>query len=262
MKVTCIQMDTSVGEVERNFALAEQLIREAAGAGADTVVLPETWNSGYFPKERLADYCDRDGIRVKALMGALARELNVNIVAGSVSNVKSDKIYNTSYTFNRQGACVAEYDKTHLFTPMLEHHAYTPGDHLSVFELDGVKCGILICYDIRFPELTRTLTVNHKLDILFLSAQWPLKRLAHLQTLSRARAIENQMFVVCTNSCDKSTDTVFAGGSAIYDPWGTVLASAGGDRELISADCDLGILSDIRSSINVFADRRQELYHL
>ena len=138
----------------------------------DVVVLPETWNTGFFPKERLSELAEQDCARVKRELGGLAAELGVNLVAGSVANVRGGKVYNTACVFDRAGNCVAEYDKTHLFTPMGEHAYFTPGDHLCRFRLDGHDCGLVICYDIRFPELTRTLAVQG-MDMLFVVSQWP-----------------------------------------------------------------------------------------
>ena len=170
MKVTCLQMDMKLGCPDENFAKAEQMIRQAMSEQPDVLVLPETWNTGFFPKENLPSLCDRDGQRVKAEIGALAKEYRVNIVAGSVSNLRDGKVYNTAMVFDRTGQCIASYDKTHLFTPMGEDDYFTPGDHLCRFQLDGVQCGIIICYDVRFPELTRSLTVPG-LDVLFMVSQ-------------------------------------------------------------------------------------------
>ena len=260
MRVTCIQMDMAFAAPQENFSRAEALLRQAVSSEQpDTVLLPETWNTGFFPKENLPQYADDNGAQTKSLFSALAKELNVNIVAGSVANRRADGIYNTAYVFDREGKCVAEYDKTHLFSPMQEDHFFNKGDHLCRFTLDGVQCGILICYDIRFPELTRTLTVEG-LDILFLVSQWPTVRLAHLQLLTAARAVENQMFTVCCNSCGTAGETVYAGGSQIVDPWGTILARAEGKEQLLTADLDLSIVAGIRNSIHVFRDRRPELY--
>ena len=181
MRVSCIQMDMAFAAPQENFARAEALVRQAVQQERpDTVVLPETWNTGFFPRENLAQYADEDGAQTKALFFALAKEFNVNIVAGSVANRKAGGIYNTAFVFDRTGVCVAEYDKTHLFSPMDEDKFFQKGDLLCRFTLDGAQCGILICYDIRFPELTRTLTVDG-LDILFLVSQWPKVRLPHLQ---------------------------------------------------------------------------------
>ncbi len=261
MKISCLQMDMQLGCVEENFAHAEKLIGEAMAAQPDVLALPETWNTGFFPKENLQQLCDADGAQVKQKIGALAKKYNVNIVAGSVSNVRDGKVYNTAMVFDRGGQCVASYDKTHLFTPMGEDNYYTPGDHLCRFQLDGVNCGIIICYDVRFPELIRTLTVPG-LDMLFVVSQWPKIRIPHLRTLTTARAIENQMFVVCCNSCGRAGETVYGGNSAIINPWGETLALAGENEEILTAGCDLQILSEIRGSIPVFRDRRPELYHI
>ena len=160
MRLCVIQMDMRLGESAYNFAHAEALLRRAAAEGADTALLPETWNTSFFPADHLPERSDRGGEAVKALCAPLARELNMNIVAGSVSDRRGGRVYNTAYVFDRQGACLAAYDKTHLFTPMGEHEHYAAGDHLTTFSLDGHKCGLLICYDLRFPELFRTLALQ------------------------------------------------------------------------------------------------------
>lgn len=261
MKITCIQMDMLFCEPEKNFAHAEELIERAAGEGGDVIVLPETWNTGFFPREGLAELADKDGAETARRIGAAAKKYAVNIVAGSVANVKNGAVCNTCYIFDRNGEKIGEYDKTHLFTPMNEDGFFKKGDRLTTFTLDGHKCGVIICYDIRFPELTRSMTVGG-LDFLFVVAQWPKVRVPHLLALTKARAIENQMFVCCCNSCGKAGETVYGGSSSITDPWGETLAQAGADEQLISAECDASILANIRETINVFRDRRPELYKL
>lgn len=260
MRITAIQMNMKFGDVEYNYSHAQDLVRKAAATEKpDVIVLPETWNTGFFPKENLQALCDSDGAKTREIMGALARELKVNIVAGSVSNLKNDNPYNTSLIFDRSGKLIAEYDKVHLFTYMGEHDFYSWGDHLSVFELDSVKCGVIICYDIRFPELTRSLTLKG-IEVLFAPAQWPDVRINHLNTLSEARAIENQMYLALCNSCGKAGETQYGGNSAMIDPWGRVLAKAAEGEEIISADMDLTVIKEIRSTINVFRDRRTAVY--
>ena len=261
MKVVCLQMDMQLGCTDENFAHAGQMICDAMAEKPDVLVLPETWNTGFFPKENLSGLCDCDGERVKEEIGTLAAKYRVNIVAGSVSNVRDGKVYNTAMVFDRSGNCIASYDKTHLFTPMGEDDYYTPGDHLCRFPLDGVQCGIIICYDVRFPELTRSLAVKG-LDMLFVVSQWPKVRTFHLCTLTAARAIENQMFVVCCNSCGTAGETVYGGNSAIIDPWGRTIASAGDEETILAGDCDLSMLTDIRNTIPVFRDRKTNLYNI
>ena len=261
MKIACLQMNMQLGRPDENFTHAQRMISDAMAEKPDVLVLPETWNTGFFPRENLIALCDQDGKRVKAEIGTLAAKNRVNIVAGSVSNVRDGKVYNTAMVFDRSGSCIASYDKTHLFTPMGEDDYYTPGDHLCGFVLDGVKCGIIICYDVRFPELTRSLAVEG-LDMLFLVSQWPKVRTFHLRTLIAARAIENQMFVICCNSCGAAGKTIYGGSSAMIDPWGQTIAVAGEKEEILTGVCDSGVLTGIRGTIPVFRDRRPELYNL
>ena len=259
MIVSCVQMDMALGKPEENFALAEKLILQAAEKKPDVIVLPETWNVGFFPKEHLAEHSDRDCSAVKERIGALAEKLRINIVAGSVANVRDGKVYNTACVFDRTGECIAQYDKTHLFSYQDEDKFYTPGDSLCTFSLDGVKCGLVICYDIRFPELTRTLALRG-VEVLFVPAQWPAVRRYPWETLLAARAIENQFFVAACNSC--ASDTQCGGSSRILDPFGAVLAAADNDETILTAALDLGMVADARAKITVYRDRRPELYQI
>ena len=214
-------------------------------------------------------------VTVEQLPAAAQQFIKANFADRTVSIAKMEsglieKSYDVLFTngdrveFDRNGNCIASYDKTHLFTPMGEHNFFEKGDHLCRFTLDGVSCAIIICYDIRFPELTRTLALGEGgLDVLFIVSQWPKVRTMHLRTLVRARAIENQMFTVCCNSCGLAGETQYAGSSLICDPWGEIIADAqtdSTDEKIIRADADMSIISGIRSSINVFADRREALY--
>lgn len=263
MRVTCIQMDMAFARPDENFAQAEALVRRAAREEKpDVILLPELWNTGFFPREGLKELCDPKGSRTKALLGPLAKELGVNLAAGSVAAWEDGKPRNTALVFDRQGECIARYDKTHLFSPMGEHEFFQPGGSLCTFRLDGVLCGALICYDLRFPELVRSLALQG-IEVLFLPAQWPIQRVPHLNLLCEARAVENQMFVACCNSCGADhSGTRFGGHSALIDPWGRVLARAQSGPCLLSADCDMSMVTGIRDSINIFRDRRPEVYRL
>ena len=259
MKAACLQMDVAFAQPERNFQSAARLIERAMAQQPDVLVLPETWNTGFFPKTDLPELCDRDMGRVKAEIGALAKKHSVNIVAGSVSNLRGGKVYNTACVFDRTGACIAQYDKIHLFSPMEEDRYYEKGQSLCTFRLDGIRCGLITCYDVRFPELTRAMCLPG-LDMLFAVSQWPKARISHLRCLTAARAIENQMFVVCCNACGTAGETVFGGTSAVVDPLGETMALAADAEEIITADCSTQVLQTIRSSIPVFRDRRPEIY--
>lgn len=249
-------------DIQANYAHVQELIYNTVKKeNTDVVVLPETWSTGYYPKNDLMSFCDIDGDIIKKTFSLVARNLNVNIVAGSVLTSKNGKVFNTSYVFNRNGEVVGEYDKTHLFTPMDEHKFFEYGRKITTFNLDGHKCGIIICYDIRFPELVRSLALEG-IEMLFVVSQWPDKRIAHLKILSAARAIENQMFVSLCNSCGKADDVVFGGNSRIIDPWGNVLASADENEAVVTAECDFDVIKEIRNSINVFNDRKPEIYNI
>lgn len=248
-------------DVRDNYARAQELIYNTVKKeNTDVVVLPETWSTGYYPQDDLMSFCEADGAEIKKTFSLVARNLNVNIVAGSIPTVKNGKIYNTAYVFNRAGEVVGEYDKTHLFTPMDEHKFFEYGEKTTTFDLDGHKCGVIICYDIRFPEFVRSLALEG-IDMLFVVSQWPDKRIEHLKTLAKARAIENQMFVVVCNSCGNTGKVQFGGNSMIIDPWGNVLTSADENESVITADCDFDIIKEIRNSINVFNDRKTQIYN-
>ena len=261
MKIACAQMDVLPGKPERNYAVAEALIRKAAAGRPDVILLPETWNTGFAPERLDPAQADEDGARTKRMCSALAKELAINILAGSVTNRKTDGIYNTAYGFDRAGGCVCSYDKTHLFSPMGEEKAYRKGGSLARFALDGVNCAPVVCYDLRFPELVRSLALPG-LDILFVVSQWPEQRISHLETLAKARAIENQLFVAVCNACGTAYGTKFGGRSMVIGPRGNVLAQAGTRECILSATADLDELTHIRGAIPVFRDRRPELYQL
>lgn len=262
MKVSAIQMNMKFADPSYNFKHAEDLIRQAAQDKPDVIILPETWNTGFFPENKLVQYCDHAGFMVKKMCQKLSKDLNTNIIAGSVSNQRDDgNIYNTAYIFDRSGKCIADYDKTHVFTPMSEDKFYHQGTRITTFYLDGRKCGIIICYDLRFLELVRTIALQ-KIDVLFIPAQWPDKRRLHWNILTAARAIENQIFVVACNSCGTAGDIVYGGSSRIIDPWGETISEAGEQEQIISGSLDFSIIEGIRNSINVYRDRRPELYKI
>lgn len=249
MKAAVLQMKVALGQPEENIAALQRLMPRAMEGQPDVVLLPELWRTGFYPKP-IADFADTEGQESCALLAGLARKYAVNIVGGTVASAREGRIYNTCYVFDRTGALVTSYDKTHLFSPSGEHEDFTAGDRFVTFTLDGVKCGILTCYDIRFPEAARKLALAG-IQMLFIPAAWPMKRLLHWQTLIRARAIENQLFVVACNAL---------GHSAIIDPWGEILTEAEKDETILQGTLNLPMLAEVRSTINVYNDQRPELY--
>ena len=142
---------------------------------------------------------------------------------------------------------------------MDEHKYLSPGHHPTIVDTSWGKMGLAICYDLRFPELFRVYALAGA-KIVFLPAEWPHPRLNHWQILLRARAIENQMYVVACNRVGTSKDTHFCGHSCIIDPWGEVVAEIGEDDGILTAEIGINKVDEVRSSIPIFADRRPEIY--
>lgn len=262
MKYAIYQMDvmTAYPETNRNKVAnwTDKIMQQEEKP--DTIVLPEMWNTGYALSE-LAHLADQNSEPTKSFLSELAKSYQINIIGGSIGNKKADGFFNTSLVFNRAGELVNEYDKIHL-VPMLHEHQYLTGgqEKAHIFELDGIKMGLIICYDLRFPELSRQLALDGA-QVLHIVAQWPDARKEHWTYLQTARAIENQLFVVSSNTVGANVETSFAGTSMIIDPQGEHMAVGGqSNEETITASLDLSIVSDIRNNVPVFSSRVPEMY--
>jgi omega-amidase len=260
MRIVLIQTDVTIGQplVNRERVLSKMQECMTMDPPPDTIVLPEMWNTGY-ALEQIGDIADEDGEPTRSIISSFARMHNVNVIAGSVANKSANGIKNTLLAFNRAGECVAEYSKLHLFRLMDEDKYLVEGDALGFVSLDQVTAGLMICYDIRFPELARKLALAGA-KVLFVAAQWPKPRLHHWRILLQARAIENQLFVVACNRIGSSRESEFFGHSMIISPWGEVLAEGGEEEQWVSATIDLAETVRVRSKIPVFTDRRPEIY--
>lgn len=260
MKIAAIQLDVVLGQVETNYAAVEKAIGEAAHTGADIVVLPEMWNTSFYPTN-VQDLADDQGKRTQHVLMTLAKTYGIHIVGGSVAVRKENSVYNTTYIVNRQGHIVSTYDKVHLFAPGGEDAVFQAGNALSVFTLDGITMASIICYDLRFTEWVRMAALQGA-KVLFVPAAWPDVRIDHWQILNRARAIENQLVVAAVNQCGVAGTLQFGGHSMIIDPLGSVLAEEEKEPAILTADVDIEAIDSIREDINVFRDRRPSLYHL
>lgn len=260
LNIALIQMDIQIGEPDTNFAQLEKLLHQAVSGDQkpDVIVFPEMWNTGYALTE-IQQLADPNGVRTKAFLSDFARTHRVNIIGGSIADKRDDRVLNTIYAFDREGAETAEYSKIHLFRLMDEEKFLHSGDQLGRFELEGVPAGAMICYDIRFPELARKLALDGA-RILFVPAEWPHPRLHHWRTLLMARAIENQMYVVSCNRVGTSGTTNFFGHSMVIDPWGEVLVEGDESEAILHATIDLTEVVRVRAKIPVFEDRRPHLY--
>lgn len=258
MRVALLQTGIVYADPGKNLARMADLVEKSLFHNPDVVVLPEMWNTSY-ALSRVHELADRAGDPCAKTMGELAGKYGVNIIAGSVADLREDKVYNTSYVYDRRGELVTSYSKVHLFGLMRERDYLTGGSTRAVFELDGVKCGLLICYDLRFPELARALALDGAV-VLFIPAQWPNPCRHPWKTLLMARAIENQLYTVGVNRVGKEGKAVFFGNSLVVDPLGEVLAEGSQAEEILVADLDIERIKKIREHMTCFRDRIPAAY--
>jgi deaminated glutathione amidase len=274
VRVAAIQMN-STEDRDRNLAVADRLVRAAAADGATLVALPEKWSVLGTPEQLAAGAEPLDGPAI-SWARATARELGVDLVAGSIAERAEgrEKSLNTSVHVGPDGEIRAIYRKVHLFDVEVggrvyrESDAEDPGEELVTSELaardaDGapVGLGMGVCYDLRFPELFRILALRGARVVTLPSAFTLATTRDHWEVLLRARAIENQCFMVAPNQIGVSPPGNRSGGrSLIVDPWGLVLATAPDAETHVVADLDLGRLAEIRASLPSLANRRPRAY--
>jgi deaminated glutathione amidase len=268
MRAAAVQL-TSTADRDRNLEVADRLTREAAARGAELVVLPEKWSVYGRPEDVVAGAEPLDGPALTWARG-VARELGIDLVAGSIAESVegAERGANTSVHIGPDGEDRALYRKIHMFDVEVGGRVYReseiedPGDEPVLTETaDGTGVGLTICYDLRFPELYRILAVRGA-KILTVPAAFTLTTTReHWEVLLRARAIEDQCYVVAANQVGESAPGIQTGGrSMIVDPWGLVLAQAPDAECAIVADLDLGRLTDIRAKIPSLANRRTTAY--
>jgi predicted amidohydrolase len=255
--------------VQRNIETAERLVREAAADGAGLIVLPEKWPA-LGEADVLIGAAEAIDGPLAARTAALARELRVDLVAGSVSETRTghDRISNTSVHFGPDGVARGVYRKIHMFDVDVDGVEYResateePGDEVVLSELaDGTGLGMTICYDLRFPELFRIQALRGARVFSLPAAFTKVTGMAHWEVLIRARAIENQAFVVAADQIGHHTpEKESFGGSMIVDPWGQVLARAEDQECFVAADLDLAKLESVRGSLPSLANRVESAY--
>lgn len=266
MKISLGQMDVVLGEPQTNLETVRLMAAEAARRGSQVLVLPELWSTGY-DLENAGNYATGLGEGIFAEVAEMAVHHGLYILGSCLSLLSGDSagehngagFGNTAALFSPRGKIVGAYSKIHLFRLMQEEQYLTAGNSLALLDSDWGKLGLAICYDLRFPELFRAYALGGA-RLVFLPSEWPHPRLAHWQTLLRARAIENQLYVVACNRVGRSKGTDFFGHSCIVDPWGQTIIEAGEEAMLVTCEIDLARVEEVRRKIPVFEDRRPELY--
>ncbi len=255
VKGVSVQFNVKPGDIDANLAYVSGALRRGSDAGAELAVLPEMWSTGFSYKNLVGLAMRTEEINAALL--ELSRELRM-VIAGSVPESSGEKVFNTAYLFDN-GRLAGQYRKMHLFSLLGEERAFLPGESRLVAETSIGKIGVMICYDLRFPELSRRLAIEGA-EIICIPAQWPSPREEHWRTLLRARAIENQLFIMACNACGAAGKLDLFGMSMIIDPKGDILAEAGAGESEIYATLKPEIMAEWRSKIPCLNDRRPELY--
>jgi deaminated glutathione amidase len=265
MRAAAVQLNSN-GDKARNLVAAERLVRAAAADGADFVALPEKWNLLAGGEELLAAAEPLDGPSLTAARG-WARTLGIHLLAGSISERGTEKASNTSVLIGPEGEDLAVYRKVHMFDVDAGGVSYRESEHeqagaeLVTAPLGESIAGLSVCYDLRFPELFRILALRGARVIGVPSAFTMATGRDHWEVLLRARAIENQVFVVAPNQFGKAAPHYDSfGRSSIVDPWGVVLATAPDDECFVAADLDFEAQDRVRESLPSLANRQPHAY--
>jgi predicted amidohydrolase len=265
LRAAVVQLNSTNDKV-RNLETAERLVRAAAADGADLVALPEKWNLLAGGEELLAGAEPLDGLSLTAAR-EWARELSIHLLAGSISERNGKKAFNTSVLIGPDGADLAIYRKIHMFDVDVDGVAYReseheePGSEIVTAPVGELIAGLTVCYDLRFPELYRILAVRGARLIAVPSAFTLATGRDHWEVLLRARAIENQAFILAPNQIGEAPPHFSSyGHSAIVDPWGRVLVIAPDKECFVAADLDLSAQERIREALPSLANRRPQAY--
>ncbi len=266
MKVAAVQLN-STADGAANLAAADRLTRAAAAEGAQLVVLPEKWSVLGRDNDLRAGAQTLDGPAVQWAR-TLARELRIDLLAGSiVERDRSGALHNTALHVDPQGELRATYRKLHMFDVEVAGRTYresavtAPGEEIVLSRTaGGIELGLAVCYDLRFPELFRALALRGARIVTLPSAFTLPTTRDHWEILVRARAVENELFVIAANQVGPHPGGNHSGGrSMIVDPWGTVLARADEEEGFVAAELDLERQLEIRSQLPVLAHRRADV---
>ncbi|MFQ5503551.1 MAG: nitrilase-related carbon-nitrogen hydrolase [Planctomycetota bacterium] len=262
VRTAAVHWDIRRGEVQSNLDTAVELLESAASDDTKLAVLPEMWGSSFMGDD--ADSVTEEVARAEKTIQTLSGDHQMVVTGTNYEFSKHGKLFNRATLYDN-GKLIGEYRKIHLFSPMGEDRYFDHGSEALIVETSVGRVGVAICYDLRFPELTRYLFLSEA-QILLLPSQWPEPRAAHWRLLARSRAIENQWFFVGANRSGIEASLVngqqihFPGNSIIVDPTGEVLAEGDGEAGVIIGDLDLKQTAVVRRAIPVSKDRHEDVY--
>ncbi|GDY01476.1 carbon-nitrogen hydrolase [Planctomycetota bacterium] len=258
----CVQFDVRRGDVDANIRAAEKGIAEAAAKGARVCVLPEMWSTSFAQRYTQTLLAAAAAAETK-LIGLSTR--HQMMIVGSSAEASEGGVYNTARVYDR-GVTLGAYRKIHLFSPHSEPRYFLAGDTPLVLDTAIGRIGVMICYDLRFPELARYY-FNKGVEILLVPAQWAEVRSQHWRSFLRARAIENEMFVIGCNrtgqedNLKKGGDILtYTGDGRIVDPTGEILTNNAADSHTLLARIEPRMVRTMRRILPINRDQRPNLY--
>lgn len=256
IKVSAIQFNVIAGQVDVNLKTVLTLLNGIEGKGIQLAVLPEMFSCS-FDNDHLDSHVQKSFDIIEALQ--LWSRRNSTAVAGTLPRMVDGRIYNAMVFIDTDGEIKGWYHKLHLFPLIGEDKVFTAGNRVVTLDTSIGRIGLMTCYDLRFPELCRAMCLEGA-RMIILSAQWPAVRIEHWKTLIRARAVENQLFLIGANRTGTEGELTFPGGSMIAGPDGAVLALADGEPCVVSSLLDMNDIDTIRKQIPCITDRRADIY--
>ena len=269
IKLALCQMNV-VDNKEKNIKTARLMIEESISKNADFIILPEMFNCPY-SNDKFIEYGEKEkSSETLSEISKLAKSNNVYILAGSIPEIEEDKLYNTSYLFDRQGNVIAKHRKMHLFDidvkrkiTFKESDVLTAGNDFTIADTEFGKVGIGICYDIRFPELAKIMVENGALILIYPGAFNMTTGPAHWELLFRSRAMENQAFCIgVAPALNNDASYHSYGHSIITNPWGEVIAQASEKESLIISEIDLSEIKKVREELPILKNKIDDLYEV
>ncbi|MFO0752056.1 MAG: carbon-nitrogen family hydrolase [Thermodesulfovibrionales bacterium] len=255
MKIALIQMDSVWEDKRENLEKAARFTRKASEEGCDLIIFPEMFSTGF--SMNLPVVAEEGYGETPSFLSRIAEAYSINLIAGFAMIVPGDtRARNMAVVFTRQGRPTATYTKLHPFCLAGEERRFIPGDGPSTFTVEGVPCSLFICYDLRFPEVFRMMA--REVHAFFVIANWPDSRQEHWETLLKARAIENQCFVIGVNRTGTDGNGLrYPGASAIYGPSGSLIISGGENEEFLTGEIDPAEVTALRAAYPFLQDMRQ-----
>lgn len=268
IKIGVCQMPVTSDKALNN-AKAQSMIEQAAVANCQVAILPEMFNCPYETtlfSEYAEVYPEGESL---TMLSAAARENKMVVVGGSVpERDEHNNLYNTSFVFDEQGTLIGRHRKVHLFdvdiiggTVCKESSVLSPGQEMTVVKAGGVTLGLGICYDVRFPELSRLMALDGAEILIFPAVFGLTTGPAHWELTLRARAVDNQVFVVGAAPANLSGGQVY-GHSMVVDPWGKIMSMAGSEETMLVAEINLGVMDKVRRELPLLKQRREDIYNL